>query len=111
MLLSECRITHRQPSEQPEVCRRFTEDPCCRRSSDGFPPFCNDFSLSSAVFARIDPQTPETVLAQAAFDDPAPVANGAEIRFGLDGWPKAPRSFQRGTAPAAVLRVRATIES
>src|SRR5215469_534988 len=53
MLLSECRITHRQPSEQPEVCRRFTEDPCCRRSSDRFPPLCNDLSLSSAVLARM----------------------------------------------------------
>ena len=54
------------------------------------------FSLSSAVFARIDLQTPEVVLAQAAFDDSAPVANGAEIRFGLDGWPKVQDLFIEG---------------
>ena len=49
--------------------------------------------ISPAVFARIDLQPPETVLAEAALDDPALVASWAEIRFGLDGWTEAPSSF------------------
>jgi hypothetical protein len=49
--------------------------------------------ISPTVFAGIDLQPPETVLAEAAFDDPAPVASWAEIRFGLDGWTEAPSSF------------------
>jgi len=63
-----------------------------RRIFDAFQSHERD-EISPAVFARIDLQTSETVLAQAALDDPAPVASGAEIWFGLDGWPKAPRSF------------------
>ena len=49
------------------------------------------------------------VLAEAALDDPAPVASWAEIRFGLDGWTETPSSFHLGTTPAAVLRLGHTL--
>src|SRR5882762_11689806 len=56
--------------------------------------------ISPTVFAGIDLQPPETVLAEAALDDPAPVASWAEIRFGLDGWTEARRSLHSWATPS-----------
>jgi hypothetical protein len=63
-----------------------------RRIFDAFQSYKRN-EIYPTVFARIDLQPPETVLAEAPLDDPAPVASWAEIRFGLDGWTEAPELF------------------
>src|SRR5260370_42264293 len=53
---------------------------------------CDVVSACFNVSSKIG-SPPKTVFAQAALDDPAPVASGAEIRSGLDGWTEARRSL------------------
>src|SRR6266851_853482 len=68
--------------------------------------------VAKTIFAPINLQMAKTVLTQAALDDVASVTSRTEIRFGLDGWTEARRSFHIGTAPADALWLRvATAET
>jgi hypothetical protein len=49
--------------------------------------------VSSAVPTEVNLEVPKTVLAQAALDDPAPIASRAEIRLRLDGRALGQTSF------------------
>ena len=60
----------------------------------------------AAVLAEVKLKMPETVLAQAALDDPAPIASRAEIRLGLDRRPLGQRSFRLSQASSRVYRKR-----
>src|SRR5260370_41911938 len=65
---------------------------------------CEGRKVPAAVLATINLELPKAVLAQAALDDPAPVANWTEIRLGLDSRTQGRTPLQQASHSLSLLR-------